>query len=153
MSSLIDVSFLFTRYVQTALLLAITPLSNLHHCYDLLKHRGAYFDNLFGEGAVAFDTASTEKVTILPPWWPEDWWAHALETVAEHFARTAPLVTAPSAPENLTLCRPLVPLSVQSLWPLFRLHALDLEEANPHTHRQVIRLHLQLIGVQPMLVR
>ncbi|KAM7541060.1 hypothetical protein Aperf_G00000026623 [Anoplocephala perfoliata] len=146
-------SSVFRRYVQTALLLAITPATILHYCYDLLKRRGAYFGNLFGEGAIDFDATSAEKVAILPPWWPEDWWAHALETVAEHFARTASPAAISTSPENLTLRRPLVPLSVHSLWPLFRLHALDLEEANPHTHRQVIRLHLRLIGVRPMLVK
>ncbi|VUZ42271.1 unnamed protein product [Hymenolepis diminuta] len=143
----------FRRYVQTALILAITPSSNLKLCYELLKRRGAYFDNLFGEGAIASDWSSPEKVTILPPWWPEDWWAHALETVAEHYARIIPQGVTPMSPENLPLHRPLVPLSVRSLWPLFRLHALDLGEANPHTHRQVIRLHLQLIGVRPILVK
>lgn len=137
------------RYVQTALILAITPTKSLHQCYDLLKRRGSYFDDLFGEGTTSARGAVAE-VEILPPWWPEDWWTHALETVAEHYARVAP----PPAPvETLTLRRPLMSLAVRSLWPLFRLLSIDLEEANPHTHRQVIRLHLRLTGVRPMLLR
>ncbi|KAL5970039.1 hypothetical protein TSMEX_002237 [Taenia solium] len=139
----------FRRYVQTALILAITPIKSLHHCYDLLKRRGSNFGDLFGEGTTATKGAAAE-VVILPPWWPEDWWAHALETVAEQYARVA----SPPAPvEMLTLSRPLMPLAVRSLWPLFHLLSIDLEDANPHTHRQVIRLHLRLTGVRPMLLR
>ncbi|CDS41145.1 trafficking protein particle complex subunit 10 [Echinococcus multilocularis] len=140
----------FRRYVQTALILAITPTKSLHQCYDLLKRRGSYFDNLFGEGITAARGAAAAEVAILPPWWPDDWWAHSLETVSEHYARIAP---PPPLVETLSLHRPLMPLAVRSLWPLFRLLSVDLEEANPHTHRQVIRLHLRLTGVRQMLLR
>ena len=135
------------RYVQTALILSITPAKYLHHCYELLKRRGSYFDNLFGESAT-FD--SIEPVTILPPWWPGDWWRHTLETVAEHFERIAPTAMPTEA---LSLQRMLPPLTAHSLRPLFHLVSLDLEEANPYTHCQVLRLHLRLIGVKPMLLR
>uniref|UniRef100_A0A158REF7 Trafficking protein particle complex subunit 10 n=1 Tax=Hydatigena taeniaeformis TaxID=6205 RepID=A0A158REF7_HYDTA len=142
-------SDIFHRYVQTALILAITPTKSLHQCYDLLKRHGSYFDNLFG-GCTTTARSSEGEVVILPPWWPEDWWTHAIETVAEHYARIAP---PPAPAETLTLRPSLMPLTVRSLWPLFRLLSIDLEEANPHTHRQVIRLHLRLSGVRPMLLR
>nr|CDS32762.2 trafficking protein particle complex subunit 10 [Hymenolepis microstoma] len=142
----------FRRYVQTVLILAIIPSSNLNPCYELLKRRGAYIASFFEEDAVDIYGSSSDKVKILAPWWPEDWWAHALETVAEHYARiTSPSLTPSS--EKLSLHRPFEPLSVQSLWPLFRLYAIDLEEANPYTHRQVIRLHLRLFGARPLLVQ
>lgn len=125
----------------------MTPTKFLHHCYGLLKRRGSYFDNLFGEG-VPLDMGEVE--TILPPWWPEDWWQHTLETVTEHYERIAPSAISTEA---LSLQRTLPPLAVHSLRPLFHVVCLDLENANPHTHRQVIRLHLRLIGVRPMVLR
>ncbi|VDO06943.1 unnamed protein product [Rodentolepis nana] len=53
----------FRRYVQTALILAIIPSSNLNPCYELLKRRGAYIDSFFDEDTMNFCGSSYDKNT------------------------------------------------------------------------------------------
>ncbi len=129
--------------MQTSLILAITPRENLERCYEQLQTRGAYFDSLFGEGACP------DEEGIIPPWWPKDWWKQALDTVTEHYARISSARSSESSP----LHRVYPPLTVRSLRPLFQLVLVDLEEANQKTGRQMIRVHLSLIGVRPMIAR
>ncbi|VDD80195.1 unnamed protein product [Mesocestoides corti] len=133
----------FKRYVQTALILSITPADYLENCYKILSNRCSHFDSLFEDGTASYEEA------ILPPWWPEDWWKHAVSTVAEHYAR----ISSSSTSDVLPLHRVCPPLAVLSLRPLFHLSLIELDDANPHTGRQVVRIHLFVAGVRPILAR
>ncbi|VDL94214.1 unnamed protein product [Schistocephalus solidus] len=130
-----DVS-VFKRYVQSALILSVTPRINLQCCYRQLEATGPYFFNLLHPNSQPADV-------IFPAWWPDDWWQESLAAVAEHHVRRA---AGQMGKKRISLLAPHPPLSVHSLRPLFKLVSVDLKDANPATHHQCILLQLNVSG-------
>ncbi|BHF61227.1 Trafficking protein particle complex subunit 10 [Sparganum proliferum] len=126
----------FRRYVQSALILSVTPQTNLQCCYRQLESTGPYFLNLVHPSTQPADV-------IFPAWWPDDWWQESLAAVAEHHARRS---AGQLGKKSASLLSPHPPLSVHSLRPLFRVVSIDLKDANPTTHRQCILLQLNVSG-------
>lgn len=121
------------RYVQSALILSVTPANTLHLCYDQFLSKRSHFESLFSD-------QGEDEEAVLPSWWPNDWWKETLRIVAEHHQRCR----VDKKSNSLFAVHPA--LVVCSIKPLFKLVSVELEEANTETGRQMIRVHLNMIG-------